>query len=151
MEVIFVIVFIAAIWYLYRASNRTFTVELKAYTTREEAMDDGHLLSENGFDQEVVGESHYQSILVKIVDSLPDGYDFVQATLELEHDNPHDKNAVAVKIASRLVGHLPRAAAKEYRRLAKIKNIPEVAPCPAIIRGSADTNYGVWLGLPELV
>ena len=133
------------------AAPRTATVQFKVYSSRKEAMADGHPLSSGGrFDQEVVGESNYQPMLTKIVASIPSGHDFVQATLEMEPNNPYDKNAVAVKIAGQLVGYLPKAAAKEYRKLAKTENIPASAVCPAIIRGSADTSYGVWLGLTEL-
>lgn len=145
------------LWTAYTASkplpggaSRKVTVQFKAYSTRKEAMADGHPLSAGGFDQEVVGESNYQSILVQLVAATPSGHNFVQATLEMETNNPYDKNAVAVKIAGQLVGYLPRDAAKEYRKLAKAENLPVSTVCPAIIRGSTDTAYGVWLGIPEL-
>ena len=152
MEVILVIIAAAIAWYLYKKlSPNTMTIQFKVYASRAEAMKDGHPLSSGGrFDQEVVGESHYQSIIAKIVASMPAGHNYVQSTLEMESNNPHDSNAVAVKIAGQLVGYLPKAAAKEYRKLAKSEGIPAIAHCPATIRGSADTAYGIWLGLPEL-
>lgn len=154
MELIGFIVLIGILFFGWRwlmGSSRTMTIQFKVYASRAEAMKDGHPLSSGGrFDQEVVGESHYQSMIAKIVASMPAGHDFVQSTLEMESNNPHDRNAVAVKIAGQLVGYLPRAPAKEYRKLAKAEGIPVIAPCPAIIKGSDDTAYGIWLGLPEL-
>jgi hypothetical protein len=161
MEMLGVIIVFGVFYWLWTAYNgssanksapqRTATIQFKIYASRKEAMEDAHPLSAHGsFDQEVVGESHYQGMLSKIVASIPSGHDFVQATLEMEPNNPYDKNAVAVKIAGQLVGYLPKAAAKEYRKLAKAESIPAITVCPAIIRGSPDTSYGVWLGIPEL-
>ena len=98
MEIIIIIVAIAVLVYLYKnLFAGTTTVQFKAYATRKEAMEDAHPLSSgNRFDQEVVGESFYQDILRKIVAALPAGHEYVQATLVMENDNPHDSNAVAV-------------------------------------------------------
>ena len=126
-------------------------VQLKVYTTRKEAEQDCYIKGHGRFDQEVVGESHYQDILNIISTSMPDEYKFVQATLEMEPSNPHDKNAVAVKIAGQTVGYLPRDAAKEYQKKAKTEHIPPVVTCPAMITGGGDAFYGVRLGMPELV
>lgn len=125
---------------------------LKAYKTRDDAINDEHTLCGDGeFDQEIVGESHYQEQIKLIATSLPDGYNIVQATLELEDDNPHDAQAVAVKIAALTVGYLPRDTAFEYRRFADKNGIPRKATCPAMIfGGDADRHYGIWLGIPEI-
>lgn len=67
---------------------------------------------------DVVGESHYQDALwraLKVHERHPDTP--LLAVLTPEHNNPHDRNAVSVRIASQLVGHLPREIAPEYRRL----------------------------------
>jgi hypothetical protein len=77
-----------------------------------------------------------------------------QATLVPEPDNPYDPNAVAVYIAGRKVGHLPRPAAQAFapvgRRLAEQR---QVGACSATIaggwdRGDGDTgHFGITLDL----
>jgi HIRAN domain len=109
-----------------------------------------------GLEVGVVGESHYQDALTAIVcgkrpESVPIP---TQATLVLEPDNPYDPNAVAVYIAGRKVGHLPRPAAQAFapvgRRLADQQ---QVGACSASItggwdRGDGDTgHFGVTLDL----
>jgi hypothetical protein len=69
-------------------------------------------------------------------------------------DNPYDPNAVAVYIAGRKVGHLPRPAAQAFapvdRRLAEQR---QVGACSATItggwdRGDGDTgHFGITLDL----
>jgi HIRAN domain len=109
-----------------------------------------------GLEVGVVGESHYQDALTAIGGGkrtesvrIP-----TQATLVPEPDNPYDPNAVAVYIAGRKVGHLPRPAAQAFapvgRRLAGQQ---QVGACSATItggwdRGDGDTgHFGVILDL----
>lgn len=126
--------------------------KLKAYESRHDAINDDHTICGDGeFDQEVVGESNYQGQIKLIATSLPEGCNIVQATLELEDNNPHDTQAVAVKIATLTVGYLPSETARAYRRFARINDIPSKATCPAMIAGGGpDKFYGIWLGIPEI-
>lgn len=126
--------------------------QLKAYKTREDAIADKHTLCGDGeFEQEIVGEASYQKQINLIAASLPHGCNIVQATLEYENSNPHDNQAIAVKIAGLTVGYLPRDTARDYRKFAGKNGIPEKATCPAMIfGGGAGQHYGIWLGIPEI-
>jgi hypothetical protein len=109
-----------------------------------------------GLEVGVVGESHYQDALTAIVGGKgPESVRIpTQATLVPEPDNPYDPNAVAVYIAGRKVGHLPRPAAQAFapvgRRLAEQR---QVGACSATIaggwdRGDGDTgHFGITLDL----
>ncbi|MGG7603517.1 HIRAN domain-containing protein [Massilia sp. BKSP1R2A-1] len=81
----------------------------------------------------------------------------VRARLELQDDNEHDKQAVRVSIQGRQVGHLPREAARAFRRTVRYGKLAEheAFECAAIICGGWDRgpegagNYGVRLDLPQ--
>jgi HIRAN domain len=94
-----------------------------------------------GLEVGVVGEGHYQDALSAIVGGKgPESVRIpTQATLVPEPDNPYDPNAVAVYIAGRKVGHLPRPAAQAFtpvgRRLAEQR---QVGACSATITGGWD-------------
>ena len=62
---------------------------------------------------EVVGESFYTENFDKIVSRVPSG-GFL-AVLEAEPLNPHDPNAVAVKVGGLTVGYLDRKTAAGYQ------------------------------------
>jgi hypothetical protein len=66
---------------------------------------------------EVVGESHYQDNLWRIVGSRSsERVDVpVYAVLLPEKDNPYDANAISVWVNGLLVGHVPRDLAAAYR------------------------------------
>ena len=95
---------------------------------------------EQCFDFEIVGESFYQDNLSKIVGGKTfDGHDEqVEAVLYPERNNPYDKNAVAVKIQNRQVGHLSKADASIYRKHFKTKK----KYVEAIIVGGWDRKNG---------
>jgi hypothetical protein len=66
---------------------------------------------------EVVGESHYQDALWRLVGGRttePVRYD-TTAELIAERNNPYDDNAIAVSIGGETVGHLSREDAAVYR------------------------------------
>ena len=73
---------------------------------------------EGSEDLDVVGESHYQENLWRLVGPRRRDervrFD-VRAVLVAEHDNPHDTDAVAVWVQRLKVGHLSRASARRYR------------------------------------
>lgn len=79
----------------------------------------------------------------------------VRAQLALQDDNVHDKHAVRVSIQGHQVGHLPREAARAFRRTVRYGKHAEheVFECAAIICGGWDRgadgagNYGVRLDL----
>jgi hypothetical protein len=93
----------------------------------------------------VVGESHYQDALTAIAGGKhPESVSIpTQAVLMPEPENPYDPDAVAVYIAGRKVGHLPRPAAKAYgpvgRRFAEQQ---QVGVCAATITGGWDRGDG---------
>lgn len=92
----------------------------------------------------VVVESLYQATLVKICGKPSKEYrrEF-SARLVPENNNPHDKNAVMVRIELRLVGYLSRDDALTYR--GKFQNIPQDTRAK-VISGNGKF-YGVWLKL----
>jgi hypothetical protein len=158
MEVAITLLVIVGLgWYLFHLfatsdtappSNR---VTIKYYKDRDEAVSDDHTLCGEGeFDQEIVGEASYQPAIHVVATSLPPGHNIVQATIELEDNNPHDNNAVVIKIGGQTVGYLARATARAYRKLVKQRNLPSVATVPAMIRGGGGDYYGIWLGIPEI-
>lgn len=97
------------------------------------------LATRSGFRVEVVGESYYHDAFMAILGGYNrDGHDFeTRAVLKPEPQNPHDRNAVAVHIAGRKVGHLSRESAAEFRRL--LPNVQKAA-CGAKITGGWRTN-----------
>lgn len=70
-----------------------------------------------GHDLEVVGESHYQDALWRVVGRRTTDRVRVdvQAVLRAENDNSHDPNAVSVWIRGSKVGYLSRGDAATYR------------------------------------
>lgn len=155
MTVLIGLIILAIIWSVLAYKIRENRIaSIKVYKDRSEAFsDDGNdIVSDTGgFDQEVVGESHYQVDIKAIASRLPENGHFVQAALCPEDDNEHDENAVAVKIAGIKVGYLPRDAARVYRKRVKKNNQPREAKCPAMISGGDDGKYyGIWLGIDEI-
>lgn len=119
---------------------------------------DAHLHGDGSYSFQIVGEKSYQSALQAICGPpTRGGYEIeATATLILEDDNPYDDQAVAVMIDGRLVGHLSRAFAREYRaRLAETGHPYALCTCPALIRGGWDRGrndrgpFGVVLDLPR--
>jgi hypothetical protein len=71
-------------------------------------------------DLEVVGESHYQENLWRLVGPHRRGDDDwvrspIYALLVPEDDNPYDGNAIAVWVEGLKAGYLSRGSAREYR------------------------------------
>lgn len=66
---------------------------------------------------EVVGESHYQDALWRIVEGRRGDRirHEVVAVLAPEDDNPYDSNAISIWVNGLKVGHLSRATAEKYR------------------------------------
>lgn len=101
------------------------------------------------FDVEVVGESHYQNNLRRIVGArFANGESHMTlARLVLEDSNPHDNKAVRVEIDGLQVGYLSRELAPKYREhLQQIGRPTAVGECRAKVRG--DTRLGVYLDVP---
>lgn len=109
------------------------------------------------FDQEIVGESHYQRELKAICGGRTrEGHrKAVRAMLILEDDNKHDPNAVRVEVQGCTVGYLTREDAQTYRRRIARAGKPDIViECDAIIvggwsRGLFDKgHFGVYIDLP---
>lgn len=110
-------------------------------------------LAGNGrYRTEIVGESHYQAALTKIVGGRSRaGHDHqCVALLVPEPKNPHDRNAVGVLIDGMKVGHLSRLDAERFR-LRDLDLVP--LTCAAKVVGGWRTNqhdsghFGVKLDL----
>lgn len=114
------------------------------------------ILRTDDFPTAAVGESHYQKALQALCPerSTEDVALEVTATLVCEVDNPHDEDAVLVKIGARKVGYLSSDDAVEYREALEdqFDGTPSMKVA-AIIRGGGigtDGNrksYGVWLAM----
>jgi hypothetical protein len=75
------------------------------------------VLKGGGHDLEVVGESHYQDALWRLVGGRSTEWIRIpmQAVLVAESDNPYDPNAISVRIDGMKVGYLSREDAEAYR------------------------------------
>jgi hypothetical protein len=85
----------------------------KAAALLFESKDDGPI----DYGVDVVGESYYQPALDEIAGGrTTEGYVVREhlAALVLEPQNPYDKQAIAVQIEGRVVGHLSREDARTY-------------------------------------
>ena len=109
------------------------------------------------FDQEVVGESHYQRNLKRICGGYKNEGIRLRAVAVLvcEDGNEHDEQAVRVDIQGHTVGYLSREDARTYRkRIDKTGNEGITISCNAKVVGGrktgvfSSTNFGVWLDLP---
>lgn len=111
---------------------------------------------DGSFPMDVVGEAHYQKELVHICGGHSrHGHEFeIDALLIHEPDNPHDENAVAVRIKGGLVGYLPRDQAARVTSQMRQDGIRH-ATCGAKIVGGWRTNqhdeghFGVRLAIPR--
>jgi hypothetical protein len=95
----------------------------------------------------VVGTSHYQDALLELSGRAADEEIRVEkiAIFVPEPDNPHDPNAIAVRIEGRLVGYLSRDENRRWLDVVK----GNVVGCEAMIAGKAGTTgLGVFLRLP---
>jgi hypothetical protein len=109
------------------------------------------------FQINVAGESFYPDSFAALVGArAKDGIAFpARAQLTLQDDNAHDKHAVKVSIEGHQVGHLPREAARAFRRAVRYGELAEheVFECAALINGGWDRgggdvgNFGVKLDL----
>lgn len=105
----------------------------------------------------VVGESFYEASFAELCGQRTLEGVRVPATamLQLQDDNPHDRQAVAVFIGGHPVGHLSRAHARAFRRSVRYGKLSEFETfeCIALIVGGWDRgeddfgNYGVKLDL----
>lgn len=106
---------------------------------------------------DVAGESFYpESFFALCGPRREEGVtEETRARLTLQDDNEHDRYAVQVTIHGHTVGHLPREAARAFRRTVRYGKLSvyETFECRALIcggwdRGNGDVgNYGVRLDL----
>jgi len=105
-------------------------------------------------DLEVVGESHYQDALWRVVGGRTTDRvrQEVQAVLVAESDNPYDANAISVWISGMTVGYLSREDAAEYRPgllALQAKKEHSIALAGVIVGGGMRADgpgrLGVWL------
>jgi hypothetical protein len=109
------------------------------------------------FQINVAGESFYPDSFAALCGARNrDGIALpARATLTLDDGNVHDRFAVKVEIEGHQVGHLPREAARAFRRSVRYGELAEheVFECAALINGGWDKgggdvgNFGVKLDL----
>jgi hypothetical protein len=122
-------------------------------------MDDSKIPELEGFgdcDVDVVGESHYQNNIDRIVgERQQKGVKLKKkAIVWLEDDNEYDENAVCVDIDKKTVGYLNRDDARTFRKYLKANGIGgDEWKVNAMICGGGNRDgewlsYGVKLDLP---
>jgi hypothetical protein len=98
------------------------------------------------FQVNVAGESFYPDSFAALCGARTrDGIAFpARAQLTLDDQNVHDKNAVTVVIDGHQVGHLPREAARAFRRTVRYGDLAvhETFECAALINGGWDRGGG---------
>jgi hypothetical protein len=102
------------------------------------------------YDLAIVGESHYQQHLERLVGRRhPEGVQIeCEAELYLEPNNPYDPNAVRVDIGGQAVGYLARELAPQMRALLGRSGLgpgARVGVRAVIVGGRTGQSYGVWL------
>ena len=111
----------------------------------------------NEFNQEIVGESHYQKALNRICGGrIKEGHrKLVKAILYCEDDNEFDSKAVRVDIDGMTAGYLTRDDARLFRKkLKKAGRSDILISCNAVIIGGWNKglfdkgSFGVFLDLP---
>lgn len=104
---------------------------------------------------EVKGESHYQDALGRVCGGkCPEGHlRKVLAILEPEFENPHDKNAIAVRVDGELVGYMAKESAADYAPIARLlSDKGKIGAARAFIRGgwlrpNDEGHFGIELEL----
>lgn len=100
------------------------------------------------FDQEVVGESHYQDVLRRF--SGGERRKHTTARLICESNNPYDKLAVRVEIGGQTIGHLAQNEARAHRvLLKKAGQSGAIVELPAVIVTGERGVSGVYLSVVE--
>lgn len=100
------------------------------------------------FDQEVVGESHYQEDLRKLAGGERRKY--LTARLVCESDNKFDAESVRVEIGGKTIGHLSRDDAREHRALLmRAGQRGAIVELPAVIATGERGVSGVYLSVTE--
>lgn len=95
------------------------------------------------YDQQVVGESHYQTHLAYLAEQNDDRL-IESVDLFLDDHNRHDSNAVAVSVDGEDVGHLSKTDALRYRQALKSLGHPAaIGVCRGILTGGHDLPEGV--------
>lgn len=112
------------------------------------------------YSTDVVGESHYQRGIERVVGgrTRKSAEHYCSAVLVIEDDNEYDGNAVRVDIDGVTVGYLPAEDAPDYRQwLRREHGRVRNATCPAVVvggwdRGGGDRgHFGVKLDLPDFL
>jgi hypothetical protein len=113
---------------------------------RSETLPDGYQHVIQGPSLDVVGESNYRAAIEAAVGRRPEGHqDVTDAALVWEPDNKYDPNAIAVQIAGRTCGYLPRPDAVRYRPVMEWCRAEGFVPVVrADVRGGWQQADGSW-------
>lgn len=151
-SVLLLVLVLVVAWFVFRGS----TSGTHASTAPSDPV--GAIQGPGKYEIEVVGESHCQRALESICGGrAEDGAEkYLQATLVLDDQNPHDNRAVRVDISHMKVGYLTRDTARSYRSRLREAGHPRLTGrCNAVIRGGWDRGpqdrgyFGVRLDLPS--
>ncbi len=105
------------------------------------------LAGDETYSQEIVGESHYQDALEKIVGGRTEdsAEHYCEAMMVPEKRNQYDPNAVAVFIRGKKVGHLSKRDAANFREeLTEIGCKGRRTRCGAVVVGGWLRDDGDW-------
>jgi hypothetical protein len=113
------------------------------------------LEGDGDFAVEIVGESYHQRELASLAGKKEaEGKEYYcEAVLICEDNNPHDANAVLIRIKGLPVGHLSRGDAVAYRRILRTSqpDLPNVRVNAVIVGGwrneHSEGHYGVRLDI----
>lgn len=125
----------------------------KAYKRLRGARGEAPDLGAENWNQQVVGESHYQKAISKAVGSQKDrDGSYWRGEAEISHDkkNKHDRYAVVVEINGKTVGYLP---ASDTNRLiveelgGKSRSVPARVKGGFVTGDGSRASYGVELSI----
>lgn len=146
MDLIVGIVGIIIVWQILRLLVRT------ARSPRQNLM----IEAAGDYSCEVVGESHYQGALERIVGGRTEDSANYRCVAQIvpEPTNRHDRNAMRIDIEGKTVGYLSRWDAKTLRKMLRKQRVDGPVSANAIIiggwaRGKRDVgHFGVRLDVP---
>lgn len=92
------------------------------------------------YDVDVVGESFYKDSLAKV---LGNNREIKAVAVLIPYSHAKDENAVRVEVNGKVVGHLSREQAPDFRKLLASKHKPlATTSCKAVVGGGATKQDG---------
>lgn len=160
LNFIFLAVVVAIAYIIYQNSKKNSDKGIKQLSLDSTAYIvhyDGRAETGDQYPFDIVGESFHHAYLKELAGQHGDDSVWVEyeAVIQHEPNNPHDKNACAVYINGRMVGHLARNHAESWLNLLKRKDIDHMAMVyvKAVVTGGnvGDGYYRVRLDMPTRI